>query len=551
MLAHNGFGDICKKGFGDLYRFKKKYNIDLFPLIKKRASAMSFKGQILENLLMRNSLDYITQTLELVEKDTGKKKLDYKLLWPEVSEWTPEVKKEIEEYTIRDLEVTKKLYEWIEEYFESFRGYVNEKDIESKTYLTSSTASFTYKSICNAMGWSEQYTDSSDSPTFGGGYVSYPAREHTNGKIYCLDFNSLYPSIMWQCNIFSPAVEGWNGDGKFKVEGIYNNEVQGDTEKLIKKMYEDRLVFKKTKDPRQYSLKIQINAAYGLLGNPVFTHMYNHTSAADVTRIGRQWVKLARTTFAAAGYDVIYTDTDSVYIKDIFDDKEKMLKVKDNIIQEIKDNIPFPYEKFDMGVDAEITDIWFFKGDVGDKKTDSEMDKMDKINKAKKLIKKNYIYRETNGHIGVKNLGVNKKSLSAISRKLFWDVLVPEIDKRRVVKFSESEIKSKIHDLLMEDLSLAAVRYNIKSLSSYKSKTSTQYSISELYGDGIKFLIPVLKDFYIGSKKITIGKVSKKMLVEDFKKLNLTIDDIDLSKIWKELSYFIKDSQTSLSAFFE
>ena len=41
------------------------------------------------------------------------------------------------------------------------------------------------------------------------------------------------------------------------------------------------------------------------------------------------------------------------------------------------------------------------------------------------------------------------------------------------------------------------------------------------------------------------------MLVEDFKKLNLTIDDIDLSKIWKELSYFIKDSQTSLSAFFE
>jgi DNA polymerase elongation subunit (family B) len=309
-------------------------------------------------------------------------------------------------------------------------------------------------------------------------------------------------------------------------------------------------VFKKTKDPRQYSLKIQINAAYGLLGNPVFTHMYNHTSAADVTRIGRQWVKLARNTFAKAGYDVIYTDTDSVYVNDIFDDKEKLLAVKDNVIKKIKAHVPFPYEKFDMGVDAEITDIWFFKGNVADKKTDSEMDKMDKVNKANKLIKKNYIYRETDGSIHVKNLGVSKKSLSTISRKLFWEVLIKEIDTRRVVKFSETEIKSKIHDLLEEDLSLAATRFNIKPFDSYKLDSQMQAQIAKKHGSGVKFLIPVVKDFYDSGDKLTVGKDKKYILDSDFKKLGLKLDDIDLDKIWKELGYFIKDSQTSLEAFF-
>jgi len=511
---------------------------------------MKVKGGMLENLLMRNSLDYITRTLGLVDDTTAKKELDYTLLYPEVSDWTPENKKLIEEYTIRDLEITKKLYEWIEEYFNSFRDYVNDRDIESKRYLTSSPASFTYKSICNAMGWREEYTESEESPTFGGGYVSYPAGEHFEGKIYCLDYNSLYPSIMHQCNIFSPATMGWSGNGRFKVTGTYDNVRQGATEELVKKMYEDRLLFKKMGDPREYSLKIQINAAYGLLGNPVFTRMYNHTSAADVTRIGRQWVKLARNKFAEHGYKVLYTDTDSVFILDPYDDKEKMLSVKDIVIKEIKDNVPFPYEKFDMGVDAEITDIWFFKGNVGDKKTDSKMDAMDKVNKGKKLIKKNYIYRETNGHISVKNLGVNKKSLSAISRKLFWGVLVPEINKRRVVKFSETEVKTKIYGLLEKDLSLAALRFNIKRFDTYKKDYQFQTQASKKYGPGIKFLIPVVKDFYEAGEKLTVGKDKKYILDKDFKRLNLKLDDINLDKIWKELVYFIKDSQSLITSFF-
>ena len=362
--------------------------------------------------------------------------------------------------------------------------------------------------------------------------------------------NSLYPSIMHQCNIFSPDPNGWEGNGVFKVEGKYNQTEQGKTEKLIKKMYEDRVEFKKKGDAREYSLKIQLNAAYGLLGNPCFAHLYNHTSAADVTRIGRQWIKLSRKIFMEAGYEVIYTDTDSCYIIDPYDDKEKMLDVKDKIMKKIKDNVPFPYENFDMGIDDEITDMWFFKGTVGDKASDSEMDKYDHINKPKELIKKNYIYRTTDGKIKVKNLGVRKKSLSAISRKLFWEVLVPKIADDREVKFSESYLASTIESMLKEDITLAQQRFSVKPADVYKLESQMQAQISKKLGAGIHFLIPVKKDVKIKGEIVTMGIKKKYIESGDFKKAKLTISDIDTSKVWAEIGYFIKSNQSLLTDFF-
>ena len=544
VMYYNGFSDMINKDKDGIFRFKNKVNFDLLMLFKKRSSAMKVKAGMLNDLLMRYSLDFISRTIGVVDDSTAKiDDFDYSLLKKEPNEWTDEEKILIEDYTMRDLEVTKKMYEWCEDYFKSFRDYVPSEDVEKKTYLTCSTAVFTYKSICNAMGWKEEYSNVKDKVTYGGGYVSFPSTEHATGKIYCLDFNSLYPSIMHQCNIFSPDPNGWDGNGKFKVEGKYNKEKQGDIEKLIKSMYEDRVVFKKNGDAREYSLKIQLNAAYGLLGNPCFANLYNRTSAADVTRIGRQWIKLSRKKFMKAGYDVIYTDTDSCYLVDPFDDKEKMLGVKDEIIKEIKDNVPFPYEHFDMGIDDEITDMWFFKGDAGDKVTDSEMDKYDYINKPKKLIKKNYIYRTIDGKIKVKNLGVRKKSLSAITRKLFWEILVPRISKERKVKFSETYLRNLINELLQTDISLAEIRYTAKPADSYKSESQIQAQISRRYGPGIHFLIPNTRGIGVGLKK-------NYCTIEEFKEHNLSIDDIDLTNVWKELKYFIKSNQSLLTDFF-
>jgi len=544
LLFYNGFNDVINKDKNGTFRFSKKINIDLMMVIKKRASAMKVKKGMLNDLLLRHSLDFISRTVGVVnDADAKIADFDYNILKKESHLWSVDEKKLIEEYTMRDLEVTKKLYVWLEDYFDSFKEYVLPSDIDSKKYLTCSTAVFTYKSICKSLELKEEYSNVKDKQSYGGGYVSFPAGEHFSGKIYCLDFASLYPSIMHQCNIFSPATEGWTGGGKFTVEGIYNNKVQGKVELLFKKWYEWRLQYKKEKDPREYSLKIQLNAAYGLLGNPSFSHLYNRTSAADVTRLGRQWVKLARKRFADAGYNVIYTDTDSVYLIDIYDDKAKMLELKEGIIKEIKSAVPFPYEKFDMSIDAEISDMWFFKGNVGDKETDSEMDEYDHINKPKKFIKKNYIYRTNEGKIVVKNLGVRKKSLSTLSRKMFWEVLVPKITEERRVKFSEAYLRDTVYDLLKKDLSLAEIRFSVKSADDYKMPSQLQAQISTKYGPGIHFLIPNLRG-------VGVGKDKKYCTAEEFEKHKMKITDINLENVWAELEYFIKDSQSTLVSFF-
>ncbi len=521
------------------YFFKNKINIDLFKIFKQRANIMKTKKGMLGDLLMSYSLDFITQTLDLVKDDGKIKTFNYDLL--KKDSWTTEEVKTIKEYTLRDIEITKKLYEWCEDYFSGFKDFISEYDVRNKKYLTSAPSVFAYKAICKSLDWEEKYSDNYVKESYGGGYVSYPAGEEFSGDIYVLDFNSLYPHIMIQCNLYSPKKDGWNG-GKFKVEGYYNNEHLGEVEKLLKHFYNLRLEYKKNKDNREYTIKIIINTIYGLLGNGSFANLYNNTSAADCTRLGRQWVKLARKKFRDAGFDIIYTDTDSVYIRNKNEDKTKMLQVKDEIIKEIKDNVPFPQNTFDMGVDDEISNIWFFKGQNKVSDDESELDEDDFINKPKGLMKKNYIYVTKDNRVVYKNLGVKKKSTSALTRKIFRDYLIPKIIEERKVKFSKSYFFNLIKEILSQDISLAKIRYQVKRPDEYKSKTSIQYQIAKKYGSGIHFMIK--------NTKTGVGEDKKYCTIEEFKKNNMSVHDLDYDVFWSELGYFIKDEKMDLSNFF-
>ena len=45
------------------------------------------------------------------------------------------------------------------------------------------------------------------------------------------------------------------------------------------------------------------------------------------------------------------------------------------------------------------------------------------------------------------------------------------------------------------------------------------------------------------NKKIGVGKSVKYCTMEQFKKNNLRVEDMDLSGVWSELSYFIEREQ--------
>jgi hypothetical protein len=908
VLAVNGFGDMLKCGSDKLYRFKKKINIDLLAVTKKRDSAIKVKNGQLDRLLVRYTLDDVTKAVGIIEEGEGKiKDFDYNILQKLPEQWSIDEYKQIYDYTLRDVKITKELYEFFENYFFSFREFVSQKDVDEKKYISCSTAVLSYKAICKELNIKEEYGNEPSVP-FGGGYTSYPSDEHIQGNIYCLDVNSMYPSCIHQNNLFTTAEVGWNGGGKFKVMGTYNDKEKGKVEKLIQKWYEQRLEYKKQKNPKEYALKILLNAQYGILSSPMFKSIYNPTGGADVTRICRQWIRLARQRYREAGYKIIYTDsvgeesniwirqnkkisyisfkelfkfakktnnreryylngietismnknfknswkpikyifrhenikkcfklyqnnyeplivtedhsliniqnnqlckvkpnetntcilnnginqirkniklnpemiffgawigdgsynhdginmstgidfndfnkklfkkifkhkkwrlsksrlgdcsiynpifmndmkaagfigdcftkripdfifeldisdrcsflnglfssdgticnrlggsiiryttvnqelaedirrllmsvgistsiiketisnhykgknnhtyshhvkvcslcndyfmkhigffinrkkkkyikttkrnryasshfikkeeidydgyvydievedthnfyannilvhnTDSVYLVDIFNDEKKLLGVKDSIIAEIKSAVPFPYEKFDMGIDARISDMWFFKGTAGKKESDSEMDLEDLKNKSKQLMKKNYVIRKNDGAIVVKNLGVSKRSISAISKTIFWDHLVKRISEVKKVKFSEAFLKDLINSILEKNISLAAIRYTIKDMSSYKLDSQLQAQISKIYGPGIHFMIPISKEVYDANHNIlTAGKDKKYISVENFEKYKLKITDINLENVWAELAYFIQDSQTLLSSFF-
>jgi DNA polymerase elongation subunit (family B) len=522
--------------------FKRKFNIDLMRAFEKRAKIIKVGEKVLDDVLLRFNLDSIAKAVGASVNGGKFKDFDYGLLRKE--SWTDEERQLIREYTLRDVELTKSLYDFLADYFDGFKEYLNDYSVASKAYMTCSPSAFAYKAVCNELGMEEEYLDdekredlevSLDEP-YEGGYVAHPGGEsfdETKGEIYLLDFNSLYPHINIQCNLFSPANQGWNGNGKFKTSSAYDDKAQGVIEKFLQDVYTKRKGYKKLKDPRELALKIVLNATYGISSSKRFVNVYRPNTAPDCTALGRQWIQLARKRFRAAGYTNIFSDTDSACILDPYRDKQRLLKVKDAIIQEIKANVPFPSDTFDMSIDAEISNIWFFKGKQEKSEEEANMDEEDYLNARRGLLKKNYVYLTKQGELVIKNLGVRKKSISALTRHIFWNILVPKIKEERKVKFPKTFFKEIIQQLLSQDFSYATLRYSVSAAETYKKESQLQAQIAARYGPGVHFLIP-------NRKKIGVGKKKSYCSVEEYQQNKLTIDDIILDNVWAELDYFIE-----------
>jgi DNA polymerase elongation subunit (family B) len=342
-----GYDELVLKREGIDIQYKIR--IDLYDLFKKRAGGMKIKEGMLKDLLMSYSLDFITQTLGLTNKDTAKKEIDYSLFNKE--SWTEEEIKLIREYTERDLELTKKLYEFCEDYFNSFKVVMSEDDNQKKKYLTDAISVFTYKIMCKELGVTPEFEDvDNQHGEYEGGYVAYPTGEEFKGNLALFDYASLYPNLFIQCNLFSDKCEccqqheKWHGGGFFKVEGFYCNKKQGKIEQMYKKFYLLRKQYKKDKNPLEYSYKIALNTGYGLTANPKFKRLYNRNTASDCTALGRQCILYTRKRFREEGFKNAFSDTDSIAVqypegKTIIDAVELSKK----IVLELQRYMPFPW----------------------------------------------------------------------------------------------------------------------------------------------------------------------------------------------------------------
>ncbi|NON62220.1 DNA-directed DNA polymerase [Acidianus sp. RZ1] len=185
--------------------------------------------------------------------------------------------------------------------------------------------------------------------TYKGGLV-IPPKPGIHENVYVLDFSSMYPSIMIKYNIGPDTLLKDNCEDcwvapevghKFRKspEGFYKrllqellNERREVKEKVkdIRDEYQRRML-----DERQRALKVMANAFYGYMGW-LGARWYSKEGAEAVTAWGRETISSASKIAIDEGFDVIYGDTDSIFVKGSGDAVSLAKKISDLLALEIK-----------------------------------------------------------------------------------------------------------------------------------------------------------------------------------------------------------------------
>ncbi len=183
---------------------------------------------------------------------------------------------------------------------------------------------------------------------YTGGYV-YPPKEGIHKKLALFDFASLYPSITITHNISPETLycqccgdEEKGPTNKVPGEDYYYCKahpgfVSGTVKELIEKrrelkasmqeMDEDSDEYKVT-NSRQYALKILANASYGYYGY-AGSRWYSRVCAQSITAWGRYYIQKVIRKAEKMGHEVVYGDTDSLFVK--VKSKKESLELLDEV----------------------------------------------------------------------------------------------------------------------------------------------------------------------------------------------------------------------------
>lgn len=164
---------------------------------------------------------------------------------------------------------------------------------------------------------------------YAGGLVFEPKRGLWDTYILVMDFNSLYPSIIQEYNIDFTTVEreDCEGEEEEKIPDVPSRDVaQGVLPRIIATLVQRRRQVKglmKDKsagaaklqqwDIKQQALKLTANSMYGCLGF-AGSRFSSRPLAALTTFKGREILTHTRELAESLSLDVVYGDTDSVFV---------------------------------------------------------------------------------------------------------------------------------------------------------------------------------------------------------------------------------------------
>jgi len=190
-------------------------------------------------------------------------------------------------------------------------------------------------------------------PTYTGGFVIEP-KKGIHPDIIVFDFRSLYPTIIITHNISPDTIDCKHKECKKNkppetkshfcqtrkgfiprnLEEVIKKRIE--MKKKMKTLKKDSLEFKLL-DNEQNSLKLIANSMYGYLGY-FASRWYCYECAAAAASFGRYYIKKSIGMIKQEGFEVIYGDTDSVFIT--IPEKKDLMKESEKILKKINKELP-------------------------------------------------------------------------------------------------------------------------------------------------------------------------------------------------------------------
>lgn len=182
--------------------------------------------------------------------------------------------------------------------------------------------------------------------TYEGAYVVEPIKG-VHDNIFYFDFRSLYPSIIIEHNVDLSTLDcECCKDNVAPTGHCFCKKTKGFIPAILEELLMERMRIKDSMKSasgmryrslysQQWALKILANSFYGYLGYPR-SRWYSKESAESITAWGRQYINDVIEQAKGWGLEVVYGDTDSLFVKTEGKDLEKA----NEFLKTINDTLP-------------------------------------------------------------------------------------------------------------------------------------------------------------------------------------------------------------------
>jgi DNA polymerase I len=279
-----------------------------------------------------------------------------------------------------------------------------------------------------------------------GAFVKLPEPGIYN-NIAVLDFRGLYPSIIVSYNIDPDTITDRKGKGTVEspTGAIFQTKTKGLIPSVLDYLIDFRVRLKKklkTLEPdsdeytkiaaRSQAVKILSNSFYGYLGY-ARSRWYSRKCAESVTAFGRKHIQETIEAAEEKGFEVLYGDTDSVFL--IYKDKKKV----GEFVNEINKALP---GKMELELEG-----FYPRGVFVSKKTGEE-----------KGAKKKYALIGEDGRIKIRGFELVRRDWSAIAKetqRAVLEAILKEGSREKAVGIVKDAIKRlKKGKVPMEELAI-------------------------------------------------------------------------------------------------